>query len=121
MPFNLAPVAIPDDFMWTRKMYHLTYKGFMLVESVLNRVRQATSTPLVGYSIAHEDTTQYADDGTEMVEGYKHTHVALMFSTKLNLRGSRKFDIVVDEERSCKSQVGICPGSQANLAKCSWS
>ena len=102
---RLAPVEIPVDFSWTRKMYHLTYAGHLSVEAVLNRVRQVTSTPLVGYSIVHEDTTEYADDGTEMVEGYKHTHVALIFATALHLKGARKFDVVIDDEDTNELRV----------------
>ena len=97
MVFTLAPRDIPDDFVWSGKLFHLTYETHVPVATILNTVRRATSTPLLGNSIAHEDTTEYNDEGHEITRGYEHTHVALIFTSKISLKGSRKFDVFIND------------------------
>ena len=94
---RLAPQPIPDNFRWTTKYVHLTYAGHIPVEEILANVRNATSVLLVGWSICHEDTSSISDDGTQVVMGYAHTHVALIFAARLGMTGSRKFDVVMDD------------------------
>ena len=96
--FKLLPQAIPANFKWTTKYVHLTYSRHIPVQKVLAQVYLATSAQLVGWSICHEDTgSNISDDGTQIVVGYQHTHVALIFGAKLGLTGSRKFDVVCDD------------------------
>ena len=98
MTFTLAPVEIPDDFEWRTKYIHLTYKGHIPVDVCLNTVRRATTTKLIGYSIVHEDTTEYTDEGYVATEGYQHTHAGYIFDRRLGLVGSRKFDVFLHDE-----------------------
>lgn len=95
MVFSLKPQPIPDDFTWKSKYFHLTYKGHLPAQEILQTVSRATSVYLVGYSIVHEDTSEYDAEGYQLSAGYEHTHVALIFATPLNLKGSRKFDVFV--------------------------
>ena len=95
--FRLAPEPIPDDFIWNHKYEHLTYKGFIEKEKLLSMVANATSTPLNGWSIAWEDTSTVREDGVREV-GYQHTHFAMMFKARLNLKGLRKFDICIEDD-----------------------
>lgn len=91
MVFKLAPQLPPDNFHWNKKYYHLTYKDHLPLAGLLQMVAMATSVQLVGYSWVHEDTSKKDANGF-VVLGYKHTHLALMFATRLNLVGSDKFD-----------------------------
>ena len=93
MPFKLKPQPVPDNFKWNGKYFHLTYATFLPLALVLNIIQSATST-LFFYSFCHERGEPGEDD--EEDEGYEHTHVALMFISRINIVGSRKFDIVWD-------------------------
>ena len=97
MVFTLKPIAVPDDFEFRGKLFHFTYAEHIPVDLVLNTVRRATSTPLLGYSLAHEDTSEYGDEGQQLTAGYEHTHLGLIFKTPLALKGSRKFDVFVPD------------------------
>ena len=100
MVFKLKSLPPGEDFHWNRKMYHLTYAGWVSLDLVLSTIAGATNIVLVGYSVVHEE----ADDDEEDEEdeddgeprGYRHTHVALIFLKRLNLRGARKFDVFAD-------------------------
>lgn len=89
--FNLTPQAVPANFKWRSDRYHLTYSGYIPLADLLNMVANVTSTPLIGYSICHENTDRM-ENGTT-IEGYKHTHWAMIFKARLMLQGARKFDI----------------------------
>jgi hypothetical protein len=95
--FKLAPQEIPDGFVWNHKFEHLTYRSFISKDKILNMVQHATSIPLDGWSICHEDTTETGPDGVTRV-GYQHTHVAFMFKSRLNVKGARAFDIWVFDD-----------------------
>lgn len=88
MPFVLKPQRIEDGFVWRAKHYHLTYPGHHAPADLIRMVKQRTSVPLLGWSVAQEETNPDGDDQ----EGYKHTHLALMFGSPLHLHGSRVFD-----------------------------
>lgn len=92
MPFKFNPQPIPDDFIWSGKYFHLTYKGFLDKTVLLNQVANTTSTPLTGWSIVHEISYQ------EDPEGYEHTHFAMIFKARIRLHGSRKFDVCILQE-----------------------
>lgn len=91
MPFKMAPQAIPDNFNWRSHLYHFTYRGKMTKRDMMELVQRATSVPLHGWSLCQEDTS-YEDENGVRVEGYIHSHVGLIFSARLNMTGSRKFD-----------------------------
>ena len=90
MPFKLKPQLPGQDFSWIRANYHMTYKGFIPVSLIMATVSQVTSTPLVGWSVVHEEGE---DDDDDEREAYQHTHVALIFTKRLNLVGADKFDV----------------------------
>lgn len=87
----MKPQPIPNDFVWRSHLYHLTYRGKMTPECAKVLVARATSIPLAGWSLAQEDTS-YVDEQGNTIEGYVHTHLALIFKARLNLQGARKFD-----------------------------
>lgn len=95
MVFTLAPREIPENFIWRGKYFHLTYREHIPVDALLTHVRNTTSVPLVGYSIVHEDTTAYDEEGHQTHNGYEHTHAGFIFQAPLCLKGARKFDVVV--------------------------
>ena len=97
MPFTLAPIDIPDDFEWNGKCFHLTYATHVSKVDLLAAARRATSTQIVGWSLAQEDTAEYGDEGQQLSEGYEHTHFAMIFASRIKLKGSRKFDIFVSD------------------------
>lgn len=108
--FTINPVEIPDDFQWNNDKYHLTFAEHVFPDQIFRTVRSATSTPLIGWSIAQETTTEY-DPDTQVVinQGHEHTHVALMFARRLNLRGSRKFDIIIMDEHDPTDARSVHP------------
>lgn len=93
MVFAPEPIT-DDDFSWRGKYFHLTFATFIPLEDMLCTVRRATSTPLLGYSLVHEQTEKLDDDGTQLTV-YPHTHFAMMFRTAICLRGCRKFDVYI--------------------------
>ena len=97
--FQLEPQPIPDNFEWTRAYYHFTYATHIPTDAFFEQVRRATSTPILGYSFVHETAETMADDGTERYF-YEHTHVAIMFKTRLRIKGSRKFDVFVPDDEN---------------------
>lgn len=115
MTFTLKPIDIPDDFTFTGNMLHLTYKGHVAPEVLLATVRRATSVPILGYSVAHEDTSEYNDEGYQMTEGYKHTHLAIIFKSKIKKSGSRSFDAFVSDEEAFGNIQQIHPHFQPRL------
>lgn len=83
--FELNPQPIPRDFKWYSDRYHFTHEGHVPKDSLQASVRSATSKKVVAYSMAHETSK----------EGYKNTHMAIVFEERLNLTGARKFDAFV--------------------------
>jgi hypothetical protein len=79
----LDPRPIPPDFIWSKRMFHLTYKGHIPTESLLSTVRHATSIHVEGWSVCHEISE----------DEYEHSHLALIFAERLKLVGSWKFDV----------------------------
>jgi len=57
----------------------------------MHAVRQATSIPLAAFSYVHERT--YVMEDGRIVNAYDHTHAAVIFKTRIQLKGSRKFDV----------------------------
>jgi hypothetical protein len=108
--FKISPQPVPMNFKWTHKYEHLTYPGFIPKEKLLAQVRNMTSTPLVGWSLAHEDSSP---DGV-LRDGYKHTHFAMIFKQHLNVQGARAMDIFMDgdpeeEEDDWRAHPNILP------------
>ena len=64
-----------------------------------------TSIPLVGWSICWEDTTPENEEYTITDEGYLHTHAALIFKERLNIRGAGKFDVFTFDENGYMTDV----------------
>lgn len=97
MVFKLKSMPPEGDFVWNRRLYHLTYEGHLPVDLILSTVAGATSVPVVGYSICHEQGEEPEDDGSMDANAvpYDHTHVGIIFKHRINLVGSRKFDILV--------------------------
>lgn len=71
MIYVLKPVPIPDSFRWIGNKFHLTYAGFLTIQDVLAAVGRATTTQLLGWSIVHEDTAEYNDEGHQITEGFQ--------------------------------------------------
>ena len=115
MPFKLAPQPIQDGFVWRAKHYHLTYTGHHSAAQILQMVRSRTTVRLIGWSIAQEDTSVVDSDGQVRVEGYEHTHVALMFENRLGLNGARQFDLFVDADDDDGLPVQVHPHAQPKV------
>lgn len=80
--FKLNAFSVPDDFNWDGRSFHMTYSYFISEQRCLETVRRATTIPFW-----HSWCQEVGDDGHE------HTHLALIFHTRLRLRGARLFDI----------------------------
>jgi len=92
---TLNPVPIEDGFNWNKVMYHLTYKGYIPKEKLMEAVLRATTTQLIAWSIAIEDTSEMVNGVWQ--EGYLHTHAGFIFKARLGLTGARKFDVFIDD------------------------
>ena len=92
MPFKLAPQPIPDNFRWRGQYFHLTYANWVELDAILQVCDAITSVPIIGYSFVWEDTT-YKDVNGMTIHGHNHTHFACMFHSRINVLGSRKFDV----------------------------
>ena len=92
---KLTPMVIPDNFKWDKMMYHLTYKGYITKAKLFEAILRATSTKVIAYSIVVEDTSTTVNG--VFIQGYIHTHFAVIFDARLGLTGSRKFDVFVDD------------------------
>lgn len=102
---TLAPIAPEHNFHWDGKYFHLTYARFIPKTEVLEMVLHATATQLAGWSIVWEIGAS----------GYEHTHVALIFQARLNMRGARKFDIYMDDNDNTGLPVPIHPHVQPKV------
>jgi hypothetical protein len=98
MVLMLDPQPVPDGFTWRGRMFHLTYKDHLPKEDIFAAVSRATSIPLLGYSVVHEETHEVSDDGTSDT-AYYHTHLGMIFRAPISLKGSRKFDVWSGEEQ----------------------
>jgi len=115
---KLTPEAIPDGFEWKGDKIHLTYSGFHQPQDILARIRRATSTPIVGWSVTGEDTSEDTPDG--VVIGYEHTHAAILFGARLGLRGSRIFDLWIDSNDGTGLPVAVHPNAQLKMTAVSF-
>lgn len=113
MCFMMNPQEIPHDATWTGKYFHLTYAGFIDKDIFLEMVRGATTVPLIGWSICHEDTTRVV--GNTTYTGHQHTHGAIMFKSKIKLRGARVFDVVVVPADPTQSPIVFHPNVQPKV------
>ena len=91
--FMMAPGPVPDNFTWRGTRFHLTYPTHISPKDLVLLVGRRTSIAMIGWSVAHEDTTTERDGVT--IIGYKHTHFAMIFASRLQLKGSRAFDVTV--------------------------
>ncbi len=80
-----------DGFRWRARAWHLTYVGHVPPEKLLAALTAASSVPVLGYSIVHEQSDSEAP--------YDHTHFAWLWASKVNLHGSHILDVVVDGQR----------------------
>ena len=97
MPFKFEPQEIPEDHLWCGRTFHWTWKGFIAKADIFVTIGAATTVPVIGWSIVHEDTSFVDDQGVEHV-GYKHTHAGVIFFAKIKIKGCRKFDIrIIDD------------------------
>lgn len=88
--FRMSPQPIPDGHNFNGNYFHLTYKSFLALDRLLGMVGSATSVPFY-YSWVQEN----GEPSDEHPEGYEHTHLALWFRARVNLRGSRTFDLFI--------------------------
>jgi len=110
---SLNPVPIADNFLWNKMMYHLTYKGYLPKEKIMEAILRATTTELIAWSIAIEDTSEIIDGVRQ--EGYLHTHVGVMFLARLGIRGARKFDVYIDDPDNPGMVVQVHPHVQPKV------
>ena len=103
MVLDFDPQPVPDDFEWRGDKFHLTYKGHHDKDIIMVTLSRATTVPLVGHSLVHETTFSepYRNGDGELVsdDKYEHTHFGFIFKTRINLKGSRKFDIYDGSEQ----------------------
>jgi hypothetical protein len=85
-PFD--PSSRGEQFAWRASMYHPTFKSHIPKTMLLQQVANTCCTPLTGWSMCHERSNP-----PPPALPYDHTHLALIFSTRLNLEGPRKFDV----------------------------
>lgn len=97
MVFTLKPIVPEGDFHWDGRGFHLTLSELVPLQIMLQTVRRATSTPLLGYSHCQEDTSEYNDEGHQVTDGHEHTHFAMLFTQRINLKGARKFDVFLPD------------------------
>ena len=92
----MEPIPDDRDFRWSKAMYHFTYAAFLDIQELLMMCQRITTIPVTGWSYAWEDTTKTINGTTH--EGHQHTHFLVMFKSRLNLTGSRKFDLLTFDE-----------------------
>ena len=110
----MRPQAIPDNFRWRGKYFHLTYAEFHEKQDLLAAVVNATTVPLVGWSYCQEDTTKTLPNGTRII-GHQHTHFCIMFESAINLVGSRAFDIHYVQQAAVIGQAGQLTSFHPNI------
>ena len=109
-PFSIAPVEVPDGFVWDGDKFHFTYAEHVSKDQFLETVRRATSTPVIGWSVVQETTTEYdLDTQVVITQGHDHTHVGVMFQSRIRIRGSRKFDIIIVNENDPTDARSVHP------------
>ena len=83
--FQLTPQAIDAlDFKWNMVAGHWTYAGHDVTRDIFSRhAASVTSVPLGAVSVVHEEGDS----------GYLHTHVLVVWKSRVKLTGARKFDI----------------------------
>lgn len=94
-PFEIRPSNPTDDeapFKWDGQNFHFVLDTLVEPLDLLATCRRATTVPVEGYAMAHEDSTKTRADGV-IVEGHRHTHFCVRFKSRLNMQGARKFDV----------------------------
>ena len=86
----MSLVARPvSEFRWRARLWHLTYKGHLPPEALLNLLSVVSDTRCVlGTSIVHEKSDAEAP--------YDHTHFAWMWERDPNLSGAHLMDLEHD-------------------------
>ena len=76
------------EFRWRARAWHLTYAGHAPHELLLTLLREASSIPVLGTSIVHEENDAEAP--------YEHTHFAWLWERTPNLHGARLMDVLIE-------------------------
>ena len=66
MTFIFDPQPVDDGFVFRGRLQHFTYSGHHQKSDLFNTVARATTIPVEAYSVVHEQTVEYDDDGTIM-------------------------------------------------------
>ena len=121
--FSVHPETISDangPFVFDGQNFLFTLKDFLPKENLLSTCAHATTVPVEGWAMSHEDTTKDLPDGTRQI-GYQHTHFAVRFKTRIKLFGARKFDVYMGVDTS-GNDVYVHPNVQklstAHLEQC---
>ena len=110
MPFEFKPQAIPDGFVWKGKCFHLTYPSFVPFNLLHQAMARATSTRVQAYSFVHEEAKDPGEDYT-----YEHTHAAWVMEAALNVQGSRKMDVFVEDPQDETMLLQLHPHIQPKV------
>ena len=81
-----ANPAAQRPFRWRGQLYHLTYRGHIPHQSILNRLHSISRIKVLGYSCVHEASDQEAP--------YNHTHFAWVWTKAVDLVGCDKMDVL---------------------------
>lgn len=72
-----------DDFKWTKRRYHLTFKGWIPLQELHDFiVEQIKPNSLKDYS--------YANENSDITHPYKHTHAEIWVKNQLRWKGSKR-------------------------------
>ena len=83
--------AVEPNFRCNAKAVHVTYRGWIDHETILALFR--SKGDVVWYSIVHEAGHGANEAGEEAATPYNHTHVAVGYARKLDIKSARAFDI----------------------------
>ena len=81
-----ANPAAQRPFRWRGQLYHLTYRGHIPHQSILNRLHSISRIKVLGHSCVHEASDQEAP--------YNHTHFAWVWTKAVDLVGCDKMDVL---------------------------
>ena len=83
----VAAIPAPNRaFRWRGKLYHLTYRGHIPHQSLLNRLHAISGIKVLGYSCVHEASDREAP--------YDHTHFAWMWVKAVDMVGCDRMDVL---------------------------
>ena len=77
-----------DGFRWRARAWHLTYRGHLPPQTLLELLERATSIQTVCTSVVHEQSNAEV--------AYDHTHLAWLWERAPNLHGARIMDVDID-------------------------